>query len=190
MCADAGRARRAVRRRCWPAAVEPPTHRTACLITYGDGIRRPGETPLHTLAGFLDEHVGDVVSDVHLLPMFPWTSDDGFAVVDHREVNPALGTLGRRRRAGRDHALMFDFVANHTSSSSPWFTGWLARDPRYDGFYLERDPDFDDSLVVARAPLRCTIPSRDRTARRRGRGRRSARTRSTSTSASRARCWS
>ena len=24
--------------------------------------------------------------------MFPWTSDDGFAVVDHREVNPALGT--------------------------------------------------------------------------------------------------
>ena len=79
--------------------IEPPTHRTACLITYGDGIRRPGEAPLHTLAGFLDEHVGDVVSDVHLLPMFPWTSDDGFAVVDHRQVNPALGQLGRRRRS-------------------------------------------------------------------------------------------
>ena len=40
----------------------------------------------------LREQVGDVVSDVHLLPMFPWTSDDGFAVVDHRQVNPALGT--------------------------------------------------------------------------------------------------
>ena len=43
---------------------------------------------------------------------------------------------------------MFDFVANHTSSSSPWFTGWLAGDPAYDGFYVERDPDFDDSRVV------------------------------------------
>ena len=71
---------------------EPPTHRTSCLITYGDGIRRRGEAPLHTLTSFLRDHVGDVLSDVHLLPMFPWTSDDGFAVVDHREVNPALGT--------------------------------------------------------------------------------------------------
>ena len=35
---------------------------------------------------------GDLLSDVHLLPIFPWTSDDGFAVVDHRVVNPALGT--------------------------------------------------------------------------------------------------
>ena len=61
--------------------VAPPTERTACLITYGDGIRRRGEAPLHTLAAFLHDHVGDLLSDVHLLPMFPWTSDDGFAVV-------------------------------------------------------------------------------------------------------------
>jgi len=127
---------------------EPPTHATACLITYGDGFRRAGEAPLHTLSSFLRDHVGDVVSDVHLLPMFPWTSDDGFAVVDHREVNPALGTWADVAELAEDHALMFDFVANHTSSSSPWFIGWLARDPAYDGFYLERDPDFDDSRVV------------------------------------------
>jgi glycosidase len=44
--------------------------------------------------------------------------------------------------------VMFDFVANHTSSSSPWFTGWLAGDPAYDGFYVERDPDFDVSRVT------------------------------------------
>ncbi|MEJ7742445.1 MAG: alpha-amylase family glycosyl hydrolase [Nocardioidaceae bacterium] len=114
-----------------------PTHRTACLITYADGIRRRGETPLHTLAGFLHEHVGDVLSDVHLLPMFPWTSDDGFAVVDHRAVNPALGTWDDVAELADDYAVMFDFVANHTSSSSPWFTGWLARHPAYDGFYIE-----------------------------------------------------
>lgn len=124
------------------------THRTACLIAYGDGIRRPGETPLHTLLEFLHDHVGDVLSDVHLLPMYPWTSDDGFAVVDHRVVNPALGTWADVTQLGEDYAVMFDFVANHTSSSSPWFTGWLGRDPAYDGFYIERDPDLDVSHVT------------------------------------------
>jgi glycosidase len=128
--------------------IAPPTHGTACLITYGDGIRRTGEAPLHTLAGFLDEHVGDVLSDVHLLPMFPWTSDDGFAVVDHRQVNPALGGWGDVAEIAARHSVMFDFVANHTSSASPWFTGWLAHEPAYDGFFVERGPDFDDSRVV------------------------------------------
>ena len=128
--------------------VEPATERTTCLITYGDGIRRHHETPLHTLAAFLRDQVGDVVSDVHLLPMFPWTSDDGFAVVDHRAVNPALGTWADVEDLARDHTVMSDFVANHTSSSSASFQGWLAGDPEYAGYYVERDPDFDDSHVV------------------------------------------
>ena len=128
--------------------VARPTQRTACLITYGDGIRRAGETPLHTLAGFLHDHVGDLLSDVHLLPIFPWTSDDGFAVVDHRAVNDALGTWDDVADLADEHDLMFDFVANHTSSKSPWFTGWLAGEPAYEGFYVERDPDFDVSHVT------------------------------------------
>jgi glycosidase len=122
--------------------------RSAYLITYGDAVRRPGETPLHTLAEVLRDHVGDIVSDVHLLPMFPWTSDDGFAVVDHRKVNPLLGTWDDIADLEKHHTLMFDFVANHVSASSPWFTGWLARDPAYDGFFIEHDPGFDASHVV------------------------------------------
>jgi sucrose phosphorylase len=43
---------------------------------------------------------------------------------------------------------MFDFVANHASASSPWFTGWLARDPAYRGYFIERDPGFDTVRVV------------------------------------------
>jgi glycosidase len=125
-----------------------PSEATAVLITYGDAIRRAGEAPLHTLREVLREQVGDLVSDVHLLPMFPWTSDDGFAVVDHREVNPALGTWDDIADLATDHALMFDFVANHVSSSCPWFLAWLARDPAYAGFFIERDPAFDDSRVV------------------------------------------
>jgi len=128
--------------------IAPLTHATTYLITYGDGIRRRGEAPLHTLARFLHDVVGDVVSDVHLLPIFPWTSDDGFAVVDHREVNPALGDWQDVTDLAAEHGLMLDFVANHTSSRSPWFLGWLAGDPERRGFYLEEDPDFDTSRVT------------------------------------------
>lgn len=121
---------------------------TAYLITYGDAFRRDGETPLHTLAEVLRTHVRDAVTDVHLLPIYPWTSDDGFGVVDHREVNPDLGTWADLTDLRADHSLALDFVANHVSSSSPWFRGWLARDPRFDGYFLEPGPDFDTTHVV------------------------------------------
>ncbi|WP_210505444.1 alpha-amylase family glycosyl hydrolase [Naasia sp. SYSU D00057] len=127
---------------------ERPDQGTAYLITYGDAFRREGEAPLHTLRDVLREHVRDAVTDVHLLPIYPWTSDDGFGVVDHREVNPALGTWDDVADLRADHALMLDFVANHLSSSSPWFRGWLARNPRYAGYFLEPGEDFDTSRVV------------------------------------------
>ena len=145
--------------------VRPPTHATACLITYGDAIRRPGETPLHTLDEVLRKHVGAVITDVHLLPMFPWTSDDGFAVVDYREVNPGLGTWADILALSADYSVLFDFVANHASSSSPWFVGWLAGDPRYEGYFVERDPAFDTSRVVRprTSPLFHDYPRPDET---------------------------
>jgi glucosylglycerate phosphorylase len=132
--------------------VGPARHRpdetTAYLITYGNAVRRPGETPLHTLAGVLRDQVGDVVSDVHLLPLFPWTSDDGFAVVDHRRIDPELGSWEDVRELAGDHGLLLDFVANHVSASSPWFQHWLAGDPDHEGYFLEEDPAFDTSRVV------------------------------------------
>lgn len=125
-----------------------PDEGTAYLITYGDAFRRAGEAPLHTLADVLRTHVRDAVTDVHLLPIYPWTSDDGFGVVDHRAVNPELGSWDDIADLRADHALALDFVANHVSSSSPWFLGWLARDPRYAGYFLEPGDDFDTSAVV------------------------------------------
>ncbi|MGN8554168.1 UNVERIFIED_CONTAM: alpha-amylase family glycosyl hydrolase [Microbacterium sp. SLM126] len=131
-----------------PADRGRPDEGTAYLITYGDAFRREGETPLHTLADVLRTHVRDAVTDVHLLPIYPWTSDDGFGVVDHREVNPELGTWDDIADLRADHALALDFVANHLSSSSPWFRGWLERDPRFAGYFLEPGADFDVSHVV------------------------------------------
>jgi glycosidase len=131
-----------------PVGSGRPDEGTAYLITYGDAFRRKGETPLHTLADVVRRHVRDAVTDIHLLPIYPWTSDDGFGVVDHRQVNPGLGTWADIAELRADHALALDFVANHVSTSSPWFKGWLADDPRYAGYFLEPGPDFDTSRVV------------------------------------------
>ena len=67
------------------------TQRDSILITYGDTITKKGEPGLQVLHKFLEDFVGDAVTNVHLLPMYPYTSDDGFSVVDYRSINPELG---------------------------------------------------------------------------------------------------
>ena len=56
------------------------------LITYGDSIRRKGEIPLQTLKNFFDNKGQDTLSAIHLLPFYPFTSDDGFSVVDYLQT--------------------------------------------------------------------------------------------------------
>ncbi|MFW7413704.1 alpha-amylase family glycosyl hydrolase [Demequina sp. SO4-18] len=126
----------------------PLTERSAFLIAYGDSIRREGERPLRTLRRVLDQTVADEISDVHLLPIFPWTSDDGFAVVDYREVDPQLGDWGDVESLGRTRGIALDFVANHLSASSPWFREWLAGSERRRGYFIQPSADFDTSAVV------------------------------------------
>jgi len=152
-------------------ASAPPVRRfdeaSAFLITYADSVQRTGQVPLQALAGVVGDHIGSVISDIHLLPFFPWTSDDGFGVVDHRTVNPAVGSWDDVRALGEEHHLAFDFVANHTSASAPWFLGWLAGDPARAGFYLERGQHADVSQVVRprTTPLFHDYPAPDGTSR-------------------------
>ena len=145
-----------------------PDEGTAYLITYGGAFRRQGEAPLRTLASVLREHVRDAVTDVHLLPIYPWTSDDGFGVTDHRQVDPALGSWDDVAVLRAEHALALDFVANHISSTSAWFRAWLAGEERYAGYFLEPGPDFDVSHVVRPrvSPLVHTYPRPDGTTAR------------------------
>lgn len=131
-----------------PTTAEKPDEKTAYLITYGDSIQEPGVAPLKSLRKFLCATVQSVITDVHLLPMFPYTSDDGFSVTDYLEINPELGTWADIAALAADFRLMFDFVVNHVSKSSTWFRGYLNDDPRYAGYFLPRTDDFDTALVV------------------------------------------
>jgi sucrose phosphorylase len=122
--------------------------RDVILITYGDQIRAPGEPALHTLADFAQRHLSDLISAIHILPFYPYSSDDGFSVVDYRAVDPELGSWDDVHRLGQGFRLMFDAVINHVSAKSEWFQRFLRDDPAYHDWFIVVDEHVDLSRVV------------------------------------------
>jgi len=120
----------------------------AVLITYGNTILDGVHKPLDLLHDFLLERLDGVVNSVHILPFFPHTSDDGFAVTDFTAVDPTLGDWTDIERIGADHNLMSDLVLNHVSSQGIWFNAFRQGQEPYDRFFFEASPDDDLSMVV------------------------------------------
>jgi glycosidase len=131
-----------------PSPGERLTERDAFLITYGDQINESGRHPLQVLADFMETHLQDVISGVHLLPFYPYSSDDGFSVIDYRRVDPRLGDWDDVARFNRNFRLMFDAVINHISRQSAWFQGFLRGEAPYTDYFITVDPDTDLSRVV------------------------------------------
>jgi glucosylglycerate phosphorylase len=124
------------------------THRDAILITYPDQVREPNAPALATLADFCATHLAGTISGIHILPFFPFTSDDGFSVADYRAVKPEFGAWGDIEQMGSHFRLMFDAVINHISASSAWFQGFLRDDPRYRDYFIVVPDGSDLSRVV------------------------------------------
>ncbi len=133
-------------------------HRDSMLICYGDHVRRSGEVPLRTLYHFLKQTIHPTISSVHILPFYPYTSDDGFSVVDYLAVNPDLGTWDDIERLRTDFRLMFDAVFNHISSQSTWFQGFLQNQPPYAEYFHVVDPSIDLSMVTRPRALPLLTP--------------------------------
>jgi glucosylglycerate phosphorylase len=119
----------------------------AILITYGDMVQQEGQPPLQTLSAFLQKYLGDIVSTIHILPFYPYSSDDGFSVIDYRQVNPGFGEWDDVTRLGDNFRLMFDAVINHISSESVEFQGFLKGDPNFEEFFTVVEQGTDLSRV-------------------------------------------
>lgn len=122
------------------------------LITYGDSLFEPGKAPLAVLGEFLDQRLKDAISTVHILPFFPYSSDDGFSVIDYRLVKPDLGEWDDIARIGKDFDLMMDLVLNHISRKSLWFHDFKSGLEPYTNYFIEVSPDEDLSMVVRPRP--------------------------------------
>jgi len=120
----------------------------AWLITYPDQFQRPGEAPLATLRGIMEDVFDPWFNGLHVTPFFPSTSDEGFAVTDYMSVDERYGTWEDVEALARGRRLAVDAVLNHLSARSGWFQSFLAGDPRYEGFFRTADPAADLSAVV------------------------------------------
>jgi glycosidase len=140
----------------------PLNEKTVLAIAYGDHIQKSGERPLQTLHSFLNQSLRDEISHVHILPFYPYSSDDGFSVIDYTAVDPSLGTWEDIEALTRDYGLMFDFVLNHISSQSEWFQKFLQDDPAYRDYFITEAPDNTDLPLVRRprtSPLLTKYPT-------------------------------
>lgn len=131
----------------------------AILITYGDQVRHPGEAPLSALRTFLRHRARGLVSGVHILPFYPWSSDDGFSVKDFLGVDPALGTWEDVRNLGREFDLMADAVFNHASVQGEWFGRFRDDAEGFGEFFatVEGDPDLSSVIRPRALPLLTAI---------------------------------
>lgn len=121
---------------------------SSLLITYGDMVRSKHDTPLYTLRHFLLRHVRDAIQSVHVLPFTPYSSDDGFSVIDYRTVDPELGTWTDIRGLSTDYRFMADLVINHVSRQSSWFKDFTINVAPACNYFIELPPDTDMRTVV------------------------------------------
>lgn len=132
-----------------PRATAPSwSARDAVLITYGDMVQAPDAPPLAVLERFLEQQVGDAFTTLHILPFFPYASDDGFSVIHFRKVNPDLGTWSHLEKLAGRYRLMVDLVLNHVSRQSGWFQDFEAGVAPGRDYFITCDPATDLSQVV------------------------------------------
>jgi len=132
------------------------------VISYGDSIVAEETPPLAVLNEFLQRYLGERISGVHVLPFFPWSSDDGFSVIHYREVNPELGDWEHIRELASHYDVMADLVLNHVSRESLWFVDYLTGSLPGRDYFIEADPETDVSDVIRprSSPLLVPISTR------------------------------
>ena len=106
------------------------------LICYGDSVRDEPGMPLSALRQFATQYLQNSISTIHILPFFPSSSDDGFAVIDYQTVRRDLGDWSDINALSADFDLMFDLVINHCSRENLWFADFVGgREPGCDYFH-------------------------------------------------------
>ena len=124
------------------------TQKDIVLITYGDQVQKDGQSHLKTFYEFYNDRLSGFVNSVHFLPFFPYSSDDGFSVIDFKKIDPDLGDWNDVNLIHNECRLMFDAVVNHISSQSDWFKEYLQGKPEYANYFHNIPADTDLTQVV------------------------------------------
>ena len=118
------------------------------VITYGDSIKAPNMSPFEALYDFLKTRLQTYFSGVHILPFFPYSSDDGFSISDFTSIRRDLGNWGDVSKIADTFRLMADLVINHCSADHSWFQAYCRSEPDYKDHFIEIKSDQDLSKVT------------------------------------------
>lgn len=118
------------------------------LITYGNSIINDDEPSLKTLYNFTHQYLHDFINTIHILPFFPYCADDGFSIINYRQINAELGSWDDIDAISRDFRLMSDLVINHCSKDNQWFKDFINGDSPGKDYFITASPDEDLGDVV------------------------------------------
>ena len=119
------------------------------LITYADSIIKKNQKNLITLSNFLTKYCKEFTY-VHILPFFPFSSDDGFAVEDYKKIKKEHGSWNDLNKITKSFKIMVDLVINHCSSRNRLFKNFLEnKDPGKD-FFISSQKKFPTSKKIVR----------------------------------------
>ena len=119
------------------------------LITYADSIKKNNQKNLITLNSFLKKYCKEF-SYIHILPFFPFSSDDGFAVEDYKKIKIEHGSWKDLKKITKTFDIMVDLVINHCSSKNKLFKNFLEdKNPGKD-FFINSEKKFPKSNKIVR----------------------------------------
>ncbi len=97
----------------------------AVLITYADTVTEKERPGLQSLRRLVNRHLNSFASVIHVLPFLRSTSDGGFAVSSHDQLESRHGDWDDLCALSEGRRLMADLVLNHISASHPWVQQFL-----------------------------------------------------------------
>ncbi len=125
------------------------SEKTSALICYGDSLLNSDkEKTIKIFRKFYKKNLDKFFEIIHFLPFYPSSSDSGFAVKDHYQVDKRLGDWSEINKQSKNTNIMADVVINHSSSKGLWFKNFLANKSPGKDYFLTVGKKFNISKVI------------------------------------------
>ncbi len=124
------------------------SEKTSLIISYGDNIYSSQSSSMKIFQKFFQKNLEKLFDTIHFLPFYPSSSDSGFAVKDHYQIDRKIGNWSDLKKISKSKKIMADVVINHASARGLWFKNFLKRKRPGKDYFLTVNSKFNTSKVV------------------------------------------
>ena len=124
------------------------SEKTSLVISYGDNIYSSQSSSMKIFQKFFQKNLEKLFDTIHFLPFYPSSSDSGFAVKDHYQIDRKIGNWSDLKKISKSKKIMADVVINHASARGLWFKNFLKRKKPGKDYFLTVNSKFNTSKVV------------------------------------------